>query len=207
PSGFVFLMEDLMSNQDMRPDSPSSSQGGGVREKLGDAANRAMSQASDMARDAGQKARQAASESASNMTDQVKQMLDRQIGTGANMGAQFASSVRLAADDLARESPMVAGLVRSFADRVEDYSNGVKDSTVEELVRAASDFTRRQPALVFGLAALAGFAVFRTVKSAPSVASSVASPPIQPSSQGQAYGHGYGQGHGQYEQGFNQGTR
>jgi len=189
-----------MSNQDVQRDSPSSSQSGGMREKLGDAAGQAFSQASDMARDATAKARQAASDTASNMTDQVKQMLDRQLGTGATIGTQFASSVRLAADDLAPESPMLAGLVRSFADRVDDYSNGVKDRTVEELVRAASDFTRRQPALVFGLAALAGFAVFRTVKSTPSVAS----PPIQPSSQGQEFGQGYSRGYGP---GFNQGTR
>jgi hypothetical protein len=186
-------MEDPMSNQEMRGDS--SPQSGGMRDKLGDAASQAFSQASDMARDAGAKARQAASDTASNMTDQVKQMLDRQIGTGASIGTHFASSARAAAVDLASESPMLAGLVRTFADKVENYSNGVKDRTVEELVRAASDFTRRQPALVFGLAALASFAVFRTVKSAPSVAS-VASPSIQPSSQGQDYG-----------QRFNQGTR
>jgi hypothetical protein len=38
-------------------------------------------------------------------------------------------------------------------------------------LRAASNVTRRQPALVFGLAALAGFFVFRTLKAAPSGAS------------------------------------
>ena len=78
--------------------------------------------------------------------------------------------------------------MRGFADRVEDYSNGVKDQTVEELVRTASDFTRRQPGLVFGLAALAGFAIFRTIKSTPS-GGRVDSPPIQPSSQGGEFAH------------------
>jgi hypothetical protein len=32
---------------------------------------------------------------------------------------------------------------------------------------AASNFTRRQPAVVFGLAAMAGFLLFRSVKSRP----------------------------------------
>jgi ElaB/YqjD/DUF883 family membrane-anchored ribosome-binding protein len=184
-------MEEAMSNQDQQRGSPMSSQGatssqsGGMRDKIGDAASQAFSQASDVARDAGAKARQAAADTASNVTDQVKQALDRQIGTGVNMAGQFASSVRLAADDLAPQSPMLAGAVRGFADRVEDYADGLKDRTVEELVRAASDFTRRQPALVFGLAAVAGFLAFRTVKSAPVISA----PPIQPASQGDAYNY------------------
>jgi ElaB/YqjD/DUF883 family membrane-anchored ribosome-binding protein len=153
-----------------------------MRDKIGDAASQAFSQASNVARDAGAKARQAAVDTASNVSDQVKDALDRQIGSGANMAGQFASSVRLAADDLASQSPLLSGAVRGFADKVEEYADGVKDRTVEELVRAASDFTRRQPALVFGLAAVAGFLVFRTVKSAPAISA----PPIQPTSQGDA---------------------
>ena len=34
-------------------------------------------------------------------------------------------------------------------------------------MRTASDFTRRQPALVFGLASLAGFVLLRVLKSNP----------------------------------------
>jgi hypothetical protein len=34
-------------------------------------------------------------------------------------------------------------------------------------MRTASDFTRRQPALVFGLASLAGFMLLRVLKSNP----------------------------------------
>ena len=171
-----------MSNQDFAGERSTSSSGGvssrsgGIGEKIGDAASQALSQATDVARDAGTKARQAAADTASDVAAQVKDALDRQIGTGANMAGQFASSVRLAADDLAAQSPLLSGAVRSFADKVEEYAGEVKDRTVEELVRAASDFTRRQPALVFGLAALAGFAIFRTVKSAPAVTA----PPIQP---------------------------
>lgn len=156
-----------------------------MRDKIGDAASQALSQASSVARDAGTKARQAAADTASDVAAQVKDALDRQIGTGANMAGHFASSVRLAADDLASQSPLLSGAVRSFADKVETYADGMKDQTVEELVRTASDFTRRQPALVFGLAALAGFVIFRTVKSAPSVSA----PPIQPTSHGEAFNY------------------
>jgi hypothetical protein len=47
---------------------------------------------------------------------------------------------------------------------------------VDELIGGASDFTRRQPAVVFGLAAVAGFLALRTLK----LTQPVASPSIQP---------------------------
>jgi hypothetical protein len=142
-----------------------------------DAAGQAFSKASEMARDAGEKAKRAAADTAAFMGDNVKELLDRQLGTGANMAGQFASSIRIAADDLSRESPMLAGLVRGFADRVDGYAQDLQDQTVDQVMRTASDFTRKQPALVFGLAALAGFFVLRTFKSA----GGDAAPSIQPS--------------------------
>ena len=47
--------------------------------------------------------------------------------------------------------------MRGAAERAEDFSRDLHEQTVEDLVQTASDFTRRQPALVFGLASLAGF--------------------------------------------------
>jgi hypothetical protein len=142
-----------------------------------DAAGQAFSKASEMARDVGEKAKRAAADTASTMGDEVKEILDRQLGTGATMAGQFASSIRIAADDLSRESPVLGGLVRGFANRVDGYAQDLQDQTVDQVMKAASDFTRKQPALVFGLAALAGFFVLRTFKSA----GGDAAPSIQPS--------------------------
>jgi len=147
-------------------------------------AQEAFSKASDIARNAGDKATRAASETASMATDSVKDLLNRQIGTGAGLAGHFANSVRLAADDISRESPMVGGLVRGLATQMDKYADQLQDQTVDQLTRAASDYTRRQPALVFGLAALAGFFAFRTIKSA----QSITSPSLQPGHQGQADG-------------------
>jgi hypothetical protein len=72
---------------------------------------------------------------------------------------------------------------------VDHYADRLEDQTVEQLAKSASDLTRRQPALMFGLAALAGFFAFRTFKS--TSASSVASPPIQPT-----HSHPAGDNHG-----------
>jgi hypothetical protein len=145
--------------------------------KIRDAAGEAFSKASDTARDAGE-AKRVAADAASSMSEQVMGLLNGQLGVGAQSANRFAGSMRVAADDLEHENPMLAGLVRGFAHNVDHYADRLEDQTVEQLAKSASDFTRRQPALMFGLAALAGFFVFRTFKNAS--ASSVASPPIQP---------------------------
>jgi hypothetical protein len=176
-----------MSQQDFERDSAATSRAGsGKAQKMKGAATEAFTKASDAARDAGAKAKEAASDAAATMTEQVKVMLDRQIGNSANVAGHFASSARLAADDLDRESPLLAGLVRSFASKIEGYADDIQDQTVDHLARAASDFTRKQPALVFGLAAVAGFLMFRTMKSA----QRTASPPIQPTQDGASQRYG-----------------
>ncbi len=181
-----------MSNQDFGRDtsanSRSDTRASDKNQNMRDAANPAFSRASDMARDAGEQAKQAASATASTVTQNVKELLDRQLGSGADVAGHFASSARLAADDLAKESPMVAGFVRSFANTVDSYAEGLQEQSVDQLARTASDFTRREPALVFGLAAVAGFFAFRTMKSA----QSVESPPIQPRAEGRYPGQEHG---------------
>jgi len=173
-----------MSSADFQPNGSAAHAGKTDTDtnSMSDGAGGAYAQASAFARDAGEKVKQAASETASTVTDHVKELLDRQIGTGVNMAGQFASSARLAANDLDQQAPMLAGLVRNFASKVETYADDLQDQTVDQLVRTASDFTRRQPALVFGLAALAGFLVFRTVTST----ATVSSPPLQPAHPGTA---------------------
>jgi hypothetical protein len=62
----------------------------------------------------------------------------------------------------------MADFVRDAADRVETFSHDMRGQSVEQLMGKASDFTRKQPALVFGLASLAGFFLFRVLKAKPS---------------------------------------
>jgi hypothetical protein len=165
-----------MSDQHFGKNSPAASARKNTKsDKLRGAASQAFSQAPDMTWDAGEKTKRAAGHTASTVTDNVKELLDRQLATGATMVGQFASSIRLAADDLDRKAPMLRRLVRGFANSVDGYADGLQEKTVEQLARSASDFTQRQPALVFGLAALAGFLALRTLKNT----GSSAAPPIQ----------------------------
>jgi len=143
------------------------------------AAKDALSTASSLAGDAAGKVREAASETAATVTGEVKQLLNHQVEEGAQTLRGVARSANRAAEDLEREAPQVAGLVRAFATRVDGYANELREQSFDQLVKNASDFTRRQPAVVFGLAALAGFFALRTLKSSPSVSA----PSIQPTSE------------------------
>jgi hypothetical protein len=158
-----------MNSQPPRPGSskstvshtPSTSQG--MRAKAGATA----SKIADAAREAGGQAKQAASSLTSDATKQAKGFLNMQVTAGADMVAHVVDSARIAAENLEPEVAQLAGLVRSVADRAEEFSQDLRGQTVEDLIRTASEFTRKQPALVFGLASLAGFLAFRVLKSRP----------------------------------------
>ena len=168
-----------MSNQDFGRDSPASNRDG-RGQRTAKVASEAFSSASAMAGDAANKTQ--LTSAAATVTEHVKQLLDRQVDSGADMMGHVAAAVKRAAQELDRDAPQLAAMVRTAAERMNGYADGLRDQSVEQLMRGASNFTRRQPAVVFGLAALAGFFVLRTLKSTPS---SAASPPIQPTD----YGH------------------
>jgi hypothetical protein len=159
-------------NQNSRDDAFSNSGNGRKEGRSQDAASRT----SEIAQEALHLAKEAASGAASSVTYQVKDLLNRQVGAGADYVGHFAHSAKLAADDLDQHAPQIAGLVRGVAEQIETYSDDLREQSVDDLVRTASDFTRKQPALVFGLAALAGFFAYRVMKATPTVTS----PSIQP---------------------------
>jgi len=139
---------------------------------LTQSAQRMVSTSADMAQQATEMAMGAAADTASSIASSVKELLDRQVDRGAELVGHFANSVRRAADDLDNHAPQVAGVVRGISDRIESYSRDLHGQSVGQLMQAAADFTRRQPALVLGLAAVAGFFAVRVVSATPSISSS-----------------------------------
>ena len=120
--------------------------------------------AADFGRRAAEGVKDAASEAASSMKSEVRRMLDQQVDQGAAYLGHAASSMRVAAGDLSGSAPPLAGVADMLADRLDDYANSMKGKTAEDLWVSVVDFTRRQPGLVFGLASLAGFLAYRTMK-------------------------------------------
>jgi ElaB/YqjD/DUF883 family membrane-anchored ribosome-binding protein len=131
-----------------------------VRAKAGDA----VSKFTEVAQQAGSQAKQTAASLASDTNQKAKGLLNQQLAVGADLAANVAESAKCAADNLSENAPQLADLVRGAADKIEGFSRDMRGRSVEDVVRTASDFTRRQPALVFGLASLAGFCLFRVLK-------------------------------------------
>jgi len=170
------------SSSTARNGSVEPPKSGEMTRKLGDAANEAYAAASSAAQQATEGAKQSAAYAVNVVSGQLKDLLNQQVVNGADMIGHVASSVQLAADDLDQNAPQIGKLVRGLADRIEIAADDIRDKTAEELVKDVSDFTRRQPALTFGLAALAGFVLYRALKS--SAPSLTASPSIQPEDEG-----------------------
>jgi hypothetical protein len=141
--------------------------GSGGSQDMRAKASEAVSKVADVAQEAGRQAKQTASSLASDAQQKAKGLLTMQVTAGADLAGHVAQSARCAAADLDKNAPQLAELVRGAAERVENFSRDMRHQTIEDLVRTASDFTRRQPALVFGLASLAGFLALRVLKSNP----------------------------------------
>jgi ElaB/YqjD/DUF883 family membrane-anchored ribosome-binding protein len=165
-----------MNNQ-TRPQTKSPNSPGSQPDKTTEKATDVLSSASSLAEEAAGKVKQVASETTATLTGEVKSLLDRQVSGGAGMLSLIARSAKRSAEDLDHDAPQIAGLVRTMATQMDSAAQGLKDQSVDRMWQTAADFTRRQPALVFGLAALVGFFALRTVKSSPSISA----PSIQPS--------------------------
>ena len=146
-----------------RPENQSTASG--VAQDMRAKAGEAISKVTDAAQQAGSQAKDAAASLASDASQKAKGFLNMQVSGGSDLAGHLARSVRCAAADLDPNAPQLASLARGAAERVEQFSRDIRGQTVEDLVRTASEFTRRQPALVFGLASLAGFLAFRVLKS------------------------------------------
>ncbi len=147
-------------------DAPSETTSG-VRARAADT----PSKLSDVAQQAGEHAKQTASSLANEANKKAVAFFNQQVASGADLVSHVADSAKYAADNLEDQAPKLAELVRGAAQRVEDFSNEVRSKTVDELLRNASEVTRRQPALVFGCASLAGFFIFRLLKAKPDTGS------------------------------------
>ena len=70
----------------------------------------------------------------------VKDLLDTQLGSGADIIGQLGSSAKRAAEDLEQNAPQLAGLVRGVADRIEGYADDLRDQSVDERFPVGVEF-------------------------------------------------------------------
>jgi hypothetical protein len=132
----------------------------------GDAEGGVLTAAQKAAGDAFEQAKVAISDTTETLTSEARRILDRQVGKSGRVVGDVGQSIKRAAEELDSTVPALGQLAHAFANQMDRYSSGLSNSSVDDLLRSASRLTREQPALVFGATALAGFLVFRTLKSA-----------------------------------------
>jgi hypothetical protein len=134
-------MEDAMDAQQQTRNfpSPSGSEPRGSDRSITDHANEALRQVTETAQQAQAQAKDAMADLSSQATANVK-------------------------DDLSRNAPQFAELARGAAHKMDSFAAQVREKSIDDLLQDGSDFARRQPAVVFGAAAIVGFALLRMLK-------------------------------------------
>jgi hypothetical protein len=107
----------------------------------------------------------AAKDVASQATDKLKDAVNDRKSSGAEYVGTLADTMRRAAREFDRDLPLAGTYIRKAAEQVDGVSEGIRNGNLNDLVRSAQSFARRQPTAFLGIAVLAGFGVVRFLKS------------------------------------------
>jgi hypothetical protein len=66
--------------------------------------------------------------------------------------------------------PQIAGYMHDIGQKLEGFASDLRSGSVDDLFSKLGEFSRNQPALIFGGAMIAGFALSRFLKSSAQVA-------------------------------------
>ncbi len=130
-----------------------------------DAAASLKSDLQQTARAATRAAQEQASAFAADVGHEINKAAEEQKTRGVDAMQGFARAISSAAGELEDQSPTVARYVRDAAKQVDSLSNNIRGRNVTELMHAATDLARTQPAVFFAGAMAAGFALSRFLKS------------------------------------------
>jgi uncharacterized protein YjbJ (UPF0337 family) len=107
----------------------------------------------------------AAKDVASQATDKFKDAVNDRKASGADYVGSLADTMRRAAREFDTDLPVAGTYIRKAASQVEGVSDQIRNGNLNDLVRNAQSFARRQPTAFLGLAVLAGFGAVRFLKS------------------------------------------
>jgi hypothetical protein len=172
-----------MADQTFRTDRAGASSSSPGLEKSGETTQSAKEQALSAGREFRDKAREmagssteavknqasgfvdAAKDAAAQAGDKLKEAVDGQKNVGAEYVSSLADTMRRAAREFDKDLPIAGTYIRKAASQVEVVSDSIRNGNVDDLVRSAQSFARRQPTAFLGMAVLAGFGVIRFLKS------------------------------------------
>jgi hypothetical protein len=96
---------------------------------------------------------------------EARRLASQQKEAGADRLGEVAGAVHGAARSLEAGMPQMASYVHGAAARLEDAARTLRTRNVDDIMGEIGRFARSQPALFFGGAMLAGFALTRFLKS------------------------------------------
>jgi hypothetical protein len=100
---------------------------------------------------------------------------EQQQAAAGSLG-DFAGALRKSAEELrGGQHQSAARFAQTAANSLEQLSSALRNRDLDGMLREAESFARRQPAVFFGAAALAGFLAVRFLKSSSSGASDTSS--------------------------------
>jgi hypothetical protein len=97
--------------------------------------------------------------------DKAMEVAAQQKDAGADHLKIVARAVHGAASELESDMPQIAGYIRDAGQRLEQAASELRDGNVNDLMNSFGEYARNQPAIVFGGAMVAGFALTRFLKS------------------------------------------
>ena len=103
------------------------------------------------------------------IANNAKSMAEEQKQRGATRIDGIARAVHSAADEIAKEVPVAANYVHAAADRLDRTSSMLRDNSVEDLLKMATDFAQERPYLFIGGAVASGFLLTRLLRSSTDV--------------------------------------
>ena len=106
-----------------------------------------------------------AKDMASQTTDKLKQAVEGQKNAGADYVGNLADTMRRCAREFDQDLPIAGAYIRKAASQIESVSDQIKTGNLDDIVRGAQSFARRQPTAFLGLSVLAGFGAVRFLKS------------------------------------------
>ena len=112
------------------------------------------------ARRQGEELADIAKERATGFAEEQRALAAKQVGA-------VAGAVEKTAEGLDEASPDLARYVRTAATKARDVAAALENRSVRDLLGTAESYARREPAIVFGAAVAAGFALVRFLKSSP----------------------------------------
>jgi len=104
-------------------------------------------------------------EIAEPLKDKAEQLAQDQKQAGTGHMRTLATAVHGAARELEAGMPKIANSVHDVAQRIEQTADDLSNRNVEELFEGFDNYARKQPAIVFGGALMAGFVLSRFLKS------------------------------------------